>query len=504
MNQFPSQVPLAALEAKHNFYKLYEDAWRRYRAFYEGGEKLRVMSRLGNYLIKRQKEPNEVYAERLNRMYYENYLGSIFDWYAASLFRTEPQIEFGELDEGFWAAFLKDVDRAGTSFTEFLRQAFLSALIHKTAWVLVDLPQIDAPVANRAEEDRLGKSRAYLVLYEAPDVLDWREVGAGNLEWAKIRTADAFRADPTTAELIHRDTWTIFTRDRFARYQRERKETPGTSASISTGGGSQEQLIDKLPGPAGEGAHSMAAEGRLPLLWLALNSGLWLADRAGMLVFEHFQKSNALAWAIHMGLFAMPVIFSDREWNQIMGEAYYLQLGPQDKFDWTEPKGATFDLAARNLDRLKHEIYRVCYLAPQAGSEQLRNVMQSGASKAQDYRIAEDVLKSFGSVTRRAAQRILQAVAQARGEDPGAISVRGLDNFDIRDLETDIRNAIDLQIVVRDSPTFLKENQKRLANKAMDDAPDEMKARIAEEIDSAPAPVESPPASTTLRVTERI
>ena len=48
-----------------------------------------------------------------------------------------------------------------------------------------------------------------------------------------------------------------------------------------------------------------------------------------------------------MGLFAMPVIYSDREWNQIVGESYYIQLGPQDRFGWTEPEGKVYQIAAQ-------------------------------------------------------------------------------------------------------------------------------------------------------------
>ena len=36
------------------------------------------------------REPGDVYSERLSRVFYENYIGSIVDWYAATLFRQEP------------------------------------------------------------------------------------------------------------------------------------------------------------------------------------------------------------------------------------------------------------------------------------------------------------------------------------------------------------------------------------------------------------------------------
>ncbi len=88
-----------------------------------------------------------------------------------------------------------------------------------------------------------------------------------------------------------------------------------------------------------EGRHGLAQLRRVPLFELELSEGLWLMNKAALLQLEHFNKSNALAWALTMGLFAMPVVYSDREWNQIVGESYYIQLGPEDKFGWTEPEG---------------------------------------------------------------------------------------------------------------------------------------------------------------------
>ena len=98
----------------------------------------------------------------------------------------------------------------------------------------------------------------------------------------------------------------------------------------------------------------------MPIFELGISKGLWLMNKAALLQLEHFNKSNALSWALNMGLFAMPVVYSDRPFNQIMGESYYIQLGPDDKFGWAEPAGNVFQVAVDNLTRLKDEIYRVC------------------------------------------------------------------------------------------------------------------------------------------------
>jgi hypothetical protein len=59
--------------------------WRQYKDLYAGGERMRMNA--SEYLARRHKEPAEVYGERLSRIFYENYVGSIVDWYAATLMR---------------------------------------------------------------------------------------------------------------------------------------------------------------------------------------------------------------------------------------------------------------------------------------------------------------------------------------------------------------------------------------------------------------------------------
>ena len=101
-----------------------------------------------------------------------------------------------------------------------------------------------------------------------------------------------------------------------------------------------------------QGTHGLAKLGRVPVFPMRIPEGLWMLNRAGLLQLEHFNKSNALAWALTMGLFAMPVVYSDREWSQMVGESYYIQLGPGDKFGWTEPEGKVYQIAADNLTQL--------------------------------------------------------------------------------------------------------------------------------------------------------
>jgi hypothetical protein len=82
---------------EHPEYVARKAMWRQYLDLYAGGERLRQNA--PEYLVRRHKEPGEVYRERLGRVFYENYIGSIIDWYAATLLRREPMMLFEGADE---------------------------------------------------------------------------------------------------------------------------------------------------------------------------------------------------------------------------------------------------------------------------------------------------------------------------------------------------------------------------------------------------------------------
>jgi hypothetical protein len=217
---------------------------------------------------------------------------------------------------------------------------------------------------------------------------------------------------------------------------------------------------------------------------LKVTEGLWLMNKAALLQLEHFNKSNALSWALTMGLFATPVVYSDREWNQIVGESYYIQLGPEDRFGWTEPEGKVYQIAAENLVQLKDEIYRVCYLMSQAASGEAGGQRQSGLSKQLDFQTTDEVLAAYGSTVRESMKQVLWAIGAAR-QDAVSLDVAGMDEFDIDDFSTELDDAKKLLDLGITSPTLKKQIYKRLALQYLADAKQEVKNRVAEEIETA-------------------
>ncbi|HXM41617.1 MAG TPA: hypothetical protein VN924_10215 [Bryobacteraceae bacterium] len=451
------------IDREHPEYAAKKAMWRKYRDLYAGGEQMRENA--FEYLVRRHKEPSDIYAERLCRVFYENYIGSIIDWYAATLMRREAALVFDGSDDGakgFYNIFAEDCDLKGTSLAEFFRQRIVQTLVQGRSYIVVDFPRSPVSVSNRAEEDAVGRSRAYLVDYSPEELINWSYDDHGGLDWAVIRTSSLRKSKVTESEWIRETRWIYYDRRNYQVYQQLKNK--------------EVRLVD-------EGLHGLASQNRVPIFALRVTEGLWLMNKAALLQLEHFNKSNALAWALTMGLFASPVIYSDREWNQIVGDSYFIQLAPGDRFGWTEPEGKVYQIAADNLVQLKDEIYRVSYLITHAAGSESSSQHQSGASKQRDFSITQEVLRAYGDAVKETMKQVLRAIAAAR-QDNISIDVSGLDEFDIADFSNELDDARKLLALGIQSETMKKQVFKKLAFKFLSDVRQEIKTQIAQEIES--------------------
>jgi hypothetical protein len=439
--------------------------WSRYRDLYVGGEQF--IANADRYLVRRQKEPGDVYAERLSRSFYENYVGSIVDWYTATLFRREPVLTMEGTNERarhFFSEFIEDCDLKGTNLAECFRRQFVEALVCGKSYVLIDFPRLSQPAETRAEEDERGASRAYLVSYSADELINWSYDDRGHYHWIVLRTSSLKKNRIEDSGWAKQTRWVYYDKERYRIYERLEEGTVRGAVEL-----------------VAEGRHGLARQSRVPVVELRISEGLWLLNKAGSLQLEHFNKSNALGWALTMGLFAIPVVYSDREWDQVMGESYYIQLGPQDRFGWTEPAGTVYQIAAENLTRLQEEIYRVCYVT-HAGGALSGSTSQSGVSKQRDYAITQEVLRAYGDAVKDAMKRVLRAIEAAR-EDGLSIDVSGMDEFDIGDFGTELDDAQRLLSLGIASPTLKRQVHKKVAFQFLCDVRQEVKDRIGQEID---------------------
>jgi hypothetical protein len=433
------------INQEHPEYRTNRALWQAYSDLYAGGEQFRKHA--ADYLIRRNREPGEVYLERL-----------------------EPILQFAgphENGTAFFNSFVENCDLKGTKLSEFFQRRLAETLVYGKSYFAIDFPKVYAEVSSRAEEDLLGKSRAYLTEYSARELINWDVDDNGRFEWVVLRTSHLRQRQAGEGDWYHETSWLYYDRVNYRLYRTEGDNSESKNVPV---------LID-------EGKHGLAAQNQVPLFEMRVSEGLWLMNKTAMLQLEHFNKSNALSWALTMGLFATPVVYSDREWNQIVGESYYIQLGPNDRFGWTEPEGQVFQIATSNLERLKDEIYRVCYQMNQAGGSQVASI-QSGISKQRDFSVTQEILRAFGSLVKDSIGQTLAAINAAR-QDGLSIVVSGLDEFEIGEFSAELDDAKKLLELGIQSDTFKKQLYKRVALKYLSDLSQDIKNQIAAEIDSS-------------------
>jgi hypothetical protein len=252
---------MQTINREHPEYTARKATWRRYKDLYLGGEQLRAHA--AEYLLRRHKEPGEVYQERLNRVFYQNYIGSIVDWYAATLMHREPALMLEGTDAGakdFYSLLANDCDLKGTSLSEFFRKRFVEALVCGTSYLVVDFPRATGPALTRAEEDAAGTSRAYLTDYGADEIINWNYDPNGGMDWAVIRTSCLQQSKVTDARWEQETRWIYYDRENFQVYRQ-------------AGEGKPIEQIDV-------GRHALASLGRVPLFRMRVTEGLWLMNKS--------------------------------------------------------------------------------------------------------------------------------------------------------------------------------------------------------------------------------
>lgn len=308
---------MRGINSEHPDYMASAQTLQTYGDLYHGGEK--IQSNVQRYLLPRQKEPYPTWIDRCSRAFYDNYIGSIVDWYAATLFRREPVLSFTSNDlaaRAFYSQLNDDCDRQGTALTDFLRHRFIEAVVYGSSHVVVDCPRLSQAPRHRGEEIELGANRAYLSGFGPQSLINWCRDENGQYDWVVLRTRRRTKKRPDDPEWIDETHWYCYDREHFKIFRSRRQ--PNEEVDL--------EAIEQVD----EGRHGLAALRRVPVFDLRFSSGLWLMNKAASLQLEHFNKSNALAYAIHIGLFAMPVVYTDKEFTQPLGESYYVMLGQND------------------------------------------------------------------------------------------------------------------------------------------------------------------------------
>jgi hypothetical protein len=482
------------LDQKHAYWSKNHDTWDMLDLLYRGGQA--IQEQAARFLRKRPKELPEVYTARLVAFDYAGIVGTALGWYQSKLFSKDPTIDIRPKDEQDpslladakkkpYLDFLQNCDRSNTTYVDFWRLVFQNLLVFKGCYVCVDLPRLDDSITNRAAQRAAGGLDPYLTIWDPRSVINWDVDDFGNLLWAVVKVKSfkhTFLGDGLSV-----DRWYYYDRKEYRIYERSRVEPKDSGETtlfgasgelVSTADQQTAKLIDS-------GNHSMAGENRVPLRYVTIPEGLWLANRAYLPSMTHLNLENSLIWAVIMANLPVAVIKGDSEFNQTISETAFISLDKDASFEWTEPKGTSFKTSQELLGAKREEIFRSMFLMAQGRDSSAAASSASGVSKELDMTPSKDVLAAFGDVVRAQGQNLLQDIALVRGDTNIDFDVRGF-NFEessaIDEAEVlELLMSLDIQ-----SDEFYKQAQIRVLQSYLTDANRAVIQQCIDEVNAAP------------------
>lgn len=471
-------VPVYLLDAKHPEYEARADAWTDLALLYEGGAALKA--RADRLLKKRPREDSEVYSARLDRFTYQNILGTALGWYGAAMFDQLPEVLFNDgKPNDQYTAFLGNCDGVGTDYINFFKKIFQTLLTYGAAWVLTDkraLQEDEQPPATLEEEKQRGLLDPHLACYTPLSVINWQLDDLGAIVWAVVKVETHRQEFLKKPEVV--TTYYYYNTTEFRVYEdrRRRDETVGSSAN-------DRSRFAKL---IRQGSHVLSHVNRPPLRRLSLSEGLWLANRAYLLLIDHLNQDNTLGWSLFMSNLAIPVIIGDVDVSNLTySEVGHLRFPAGTEYGWSEPEGKSFIHSAKRVESLREECFRSMSLQQQGRSMRATPAMQSGRSKILEMAPANQILAGMGEDVRQHMQDVLKDVVAAKRDSGVEPDVRGF--VFQEDMTTEEVFAVTSLIQLRiPSETFERSVYKRVVKAASRGVNKSELAKMYMEIEAGP------------------
>lgn len=494
--------------------------WEKIRALYAGGQKLLGNKKLLETVFPRHlKEPDWLYDERRKRAFYIPYVGQLIDFIVAALSSHEVELTSTGSSDSYYEVFADNLAKPGgtrMSLQQLLRQQILTALLLKRAWTLIDLPKANNGAGatrplNRADEDALGLRSAYAVVIEPECVLDWeRDEESGELLWVLLCSTTRKRTTLDMARDHVVETYTHYTSTDWTRYVVEYDEKDGQPVN--------QPKDEALVNPSDGGPHSF---GRVPLVCLELDDGLWAGGKIESIATEHFNKRCALSWGQYKSLFQFIAVNlqgptpndpisedTGRATNQIVGAGKVWVGAEKDQIRYVSPDAEPFKVAMEDLAALRDEMHRVLHQMALSQPNSAAALQRSAESKQVDQAATTVVLKRLGQICREYAVDVFEMVSFGRGESDIEWTAIGMDDFDELSSTAFVDEALNVEGLDIPSESFWCDYKYDLVRKlrpsASDDELDRYYAELKKNVTAENASQRDLLAHETRRVTHMV
>jgi len=459
-----ASAPYSKFMARHPEYD--PEYWERLEALFKGGKELLQNDSVMDRIFPRHRGEHEaIYQERRDCAHYLPFAGEIVANTVMGVFEDPMIISMEEEDAKvpeFYVELENDVSRPGKrtecSMAEFVAKLLLDAEVKRCAWAQIDLPRVEGEFKDRKAEDDAGARRVYFVSIDAENVIDWEEDEEGDLLWAITKKVTNRRSTPDSDRSQITEEFTVFDREGYQvfeiTYSKEKPPDPKDRVKLILSGN-----------------HTFRA---VPLHRLKLPFSLWAMNKMESACRALLRDLNSLEWAVRQSLHQELYEFlgqetadlmkkvgeaqrdTKRATNQRRGQGHVQVRGSDDSAEYVGPPTDGFDFALRLVEMHRDEMHRVNNQSGVNSDVTAASRQQSGESKREEKTSSESLYRETGKFVKEFAKDLLQSAALGRNEEDQleGLEISGMTKFNERSMEGHLENAVTVQGMMIESPTF--------------------------------------------------
>lgn len=472
----------------------------RKRLLYAGGDD--IIKEAALFIPANQGENPTAYVNRLSCASYVNYMSNIIDTFASNIFNKELTVlpaktekenakPTDEPQEDFYSEFAEDADLAGNDFPNAMKRVYRQAMVTGTGFLGLDFPKLDQIPTNLLEEEQMGAARAYTYEVDESSVINWDLDDMGNYKWVVLKKEFPIQGSPFEQrenKKIQFKVWTlnegVVKWELYELTTKMNNREPGAKTDVP--------VVDS----------GVTSFKQIPILRFSVSKGLWIGNKIGTLVADHFRMRSSLFYAQNRSMYAMPYYKQGAEYDSggdlsviteddargrkaagVFASRGFAVIGPTDELGFAEPTGSCYELINTELKEHVDEIYRTVSQIAQSVTATSSGTARSGTSKQADNSAMERLLAEYGSLVRKFSQEVYACISEARSESIDW-EAHGLSNYELLDKEALLAEAMAFSenMVNIPSMTFKKVHLTKLAQAFVPNAPVELQKIIEDEI----------------------
>lgn len=461
----------ALLTRTHPTYAESTLEWNFWEQSYRGGPKY-IKANMFQYY----KEGDQEFKDRCKRAYRENHSKSIVDKTVSYVYKDGPT---RRTDSELLKKFFKNVDGKGKSMDQFMKMVATWAAVFGRIYIVMDKAEMPEEKRTGTALDNLGQIPYLYILFpqEVPDIAFNKD---GSVKWALVKEEVRDDDDPFSSSGDLVDQYRLWEAGKWTLYSDDGTEKD----SGSTG-------QNAVPIIAVDSEESLSA----------YNGGSLLTDIAPIdrAIMNNWSRLDTIVNDQTFSQLIFPIegaAMTDMLDNEEMRDQYFTlatnrvllysaAAGHQVKPEFISPDASQAEFILSMISRQIKHLYSHIGLGASTGEEVKP---ESGISKAYDLDELSKLLAAMADNLEEAEDRIVDLFSLWTNQKVEA-EINYPDDFDVRTLSEEIAQAQDLA-TLRISETFMKEIEKRIAQKALPKAFTETQEKIEKEIEAKTFPDE--------------